>query len=199
VPSVHPRSRGLPLSAAGRVQRPRAKTRLRLRRCRGRYVTSCWEQWRHTILSQYHTEHGRSSHDALIHLGATRAGGEDNVPEPLQFYGEGSRATSRDRSVVPPRNRKLQPTNGLVLEQEAQTSRSTSTRIPMKDGLGDIRDARHILDNQRREQQKVEQPRERRHECSPRPPRPGPRAFRREIRKAQSPPKGMWKSPRGGE
>jgi hypothetical protein len=68
-------------------------------------------------------------------------------------------------------------------------SQSTRTCIPLKDHLGDIYDDRHIINNQRREQEEVEQPRERRREHSPSLPRPGPHAFGRAIRKAQFPTK----------
>lgn len=45
----------------------------------------------------------------------------------------------------------------------------------MKDCLGGIRDARHILDNQRQEHEGVDEPRERRHEHSPNLPELGMR------------------------
>jgi hypothetical protein len=54
----------------------------------------------------------------------------------------------------------------------------------MKDRLEDIRDAQHILDKRRREQEEVEQSCERRRERSPSPPGSGPRAFGHEIMKA---------------
>lgn len=59
----------------------------------------------------------------------------------------------------------------------------------MKNHLVDLYNARHILNNQRQEQEKVEQSRapKRRRECSPYRPRPRPRAFRRGIQKEQFP------------
>jgi hypothetical protein len=45
--------------------------------------------------------------------------------------------------------------HNLILEKGAQPSQSTRTRVPLKDRLDDIRDARHILNNQHWEQEEV--------------------------------------------
>lgn len=60
----------------------------------------------------------------------------------------------------------------------------------MKDRIGEIRDARHIIDNSLVEsKRKMNSHAKRRHECSPSPPRPWPRAFVRAVRKDQFPAK----------
>lgn len=77
----------------------------------------------------------------------------------------------------------LWPAHGLILKQGAQPSQSTNTWITS--GTFTTPDTSSI--NRRQEQEEVEQPRERRHERSPSPPRSGPHTFGRVIRKAQFP------------
>lgn len=59
----------------------------------------------------------------------------------------------------------------------------------MNDHIEGIRDARHILNNLRRDQEEVEKPHERRHEHTLNTPWLGPRAFGCVIRRAHYPSK----------